>query len=214
MAIAIVFVHGVGACTGGCAGYETVSCARAVAVGVFVAVGIVMVGRERCGRFRVSIVVFVHGVGACTGGCAGHETVSYAMAAVVGIVIIISVVIVGREWGGGFGVSIVVLVHGIGACTGSSAGYETVSYVRAVVVWFGTPGTWRNRYKGIFGLRAHRRVLGKAGSLFGVHVVVGCSCGHEWIGRVVVVRGDFTTLCGSVVRVVPTWVDGRLPWLG
>ena len=162
----------------------------------------------------MAVVVFVHGVGACTGGCAGHETVSCAMTAVVGIVVIVGAVIIGRERCRGLRVSIVVLVHGVGACTGSRAGYKTVSYARAVMVWFGAPGTWRNGYEGIFMLRAHGRVLGEAGSLFGVHVVVGCSSGHEWDGRVVVVRGDFTALCGSVVRVVPTWVDGRLPWLG
>ena len=162
----------------------------------------------------MAVVVFVHGVGACTGGCAGHETVSCAMTAVVGIVVIVGAVIVGRERCRGLRGSIVVLVHGVGACTGSRAGYKTVSYARAVMVWFGAPGTWRNGYEGIFMLRAHGRVLGEAGSLFGVHVVVGCSSGHEWDGRVVVVRGDFTALCRSVVRVVPTWVDGRLPWLG
>ena len=47
----------------------------------------------------MSVVVFVHGVGACTGGCAGQETVSYARPVMVGIFV---VVIVGRERGGGF----------------------------------------------------------------------------------------------------------------
>ena len=105
------------------------------------------------------------------------------------------------------------LVHGIGASTGSCARYQTISYARAVVVWFGTPGTWRNGYERILRLRAHGRVLGEAGGRLGV-VVVCCSSGHERNGRVVVVRGDFTALCGSVVGVVTTWVDWRLPWLG
>ena len=105
------------------------------------------------------------------------------------------------------------LVHGVGACTGGCAGHETVSYARPVLVRFGAPGTWGNGYEGILGLRAHGRVLGEAGSFLGVHVMVCCSSGHEWDGGVVIVRGDFTALCGSVVGVVTTWVDWRLPWL-
>ena len=83
--------------------------------------------------------------------------------------------------------SIVVLVHSVSACTGSCAGHETVSYTRAVLVRFGAPGTWGNGYEGILGLRAHGRVLGEAGSLLGVHVVVCCGSGHERDGGVVIV---------------------------
>ena len=162
----------------------------------------------------MAVVVFVCGVGACTGGCAGHEPVSGAITVVVGIFVVVRVVIVGRERGGGFGVSIVVLVHGVGACTGSCAGDETVSYTRAVMVRLGTPGTWRNRYEGILGLPAHGGVLRKAGGLLGMYVVVCCSSGHERDSGMVVVCGDFTALCGSVVGVVTTWVYWRLPWLG
>lgn len=202
-------VVGAGGGLGGCVAEAGEAEGGGWPVGVVVVVG----GEGAAGGFGVAISVFVHGVRACTGSRAGNETVSCARTVVVGVVIIVSIVMVGRERCGGFRVSIVMLVHGIGACTGSSAGYETVSYARAVVVRFGAPGTWRNGHEGIFRLRAHGRVLGEAGSLFGVHVVVGCSSGHEWDGRVVVVRGDFTALCGSVVGVVPTWVDGRLPWL-
>lgn len=106
------------------------------------------------------------------------------------------------------------LVHSVGACTGSCTSNETVSYTRAMLVWFGAPGTWWNGYEGILWLRAHGRVLGEAGSFLRVHVVVCCSSGHERDGGVVVIRGDFTALCRSVVGVVTTWVDWRLPWLG
>ena len=161
----------------------------------------------------MAVVVFMCGVTTCTGGCAGHKPISDAITVVVGIFVVIGVVIVGREQSGGFGMSVVVLVHGVGACTGSCAGYETVSHARAVVVRFGTPGTWRNGYEGILGLRAHSRVLRKAGGLFGV-VVVRCSSGHERDGGMVIVCGNFTALCGSVVGVVTTWVNWSLPWLG
>lgn len=50
---------------------------------------VVVVGRERGGCFRVSIVVLVHTVGACTGGCAGHETLSCARVVLVGIVVVV-----------------------------------------------------------------------------------------------------------------------------
>ena len=106
-----------------------------------------------------------------------------------------------------------VLVHSVRACTGSCPGYETISYARAVLVWFGAPWTWGNGHKGILRLRAHGRVLGEAGGLL-VHVVVCCSSSHEWDGGVVIVRGDSAALCGSVVGVMTTWVDRRLPWLG
>ena len=110
--------------------------------------------------------------------------------------------------------SIVVLVHGVGACTGSCAGYETVSYARTVMVRFGATRAWGNGYEGIFWLRAHGRVLGETGGFLGVHVVVCCSSGHERDGGVVIVSGEFTALRRSVVGVVTTWVDWRLPWLG
>ena len=164
-----------------------------VVVGIVVVV-IFVVGRERGGGLRVSIVVLVHTVRACTGSCAGHETVSCARAVVVGIVVIIGIGDVG-----GFRLSIVVLVHSVRACTGSCASDEAVPHARAVLVRFGAPWTWGNGYEGILWLRAHGRVLGKAGSFLGVHVVVCCSSGHERDSGVVIVRGDFPALCGSVV---------------
>ena len=132
----------------------------------------------------MSIVVLVHSVGACTGSCAGQETVSYARTVMVGIVL---VVIIGRQRGGGLRVAVIVLVHSVSACTGSCTGHKTVSYARAVLVRFGAPGTWGNGYKGILRLRAHGRVLGEARGLLGVHVVVCCGSGHERDGGVVIV---------------------------
>ena len=153
--------------------------------------------------------MLVHSVRACTGSCAGHETVSCARPVVIGIAVVVGI---GAVWGSRL--SIVVLVHGVRACTGSCAGYETVFYARAVLVRFGAPWTWGHRYERILWLRAHSRVLGEAGSFLGVHVVICCSSGHERNGGVVIVRCDFAALCRCVVGVVTTWVDWRLPWLG
>ena len=177
-----------------------------VVVGIVI---VIVVGRERGGGFGVSIVVLVHPVGACTGSCTGHETVSCARA-----VVVVMAVVVGIGAVGGFRLSVMVLVHSVSTRTGSCASYETVPHARAVLVRFGAPWTWGHRYERILWLGAHSRVLGEAGSLLGVHVVICCSSGHERNGGVVIVRCDFAALCRCVVGVVTTWVDWRLPWLG